>query len=77
MWKANARETGDAHVGVREFQDALGEENQSDGKTNEKEAGWAGRGLKQEAERRVHKVGEERFLTSQTPFGMTNGVKHH
>lgn len=50
MRKTNAGEAVDSHVGIGEFQDALGEENEADGKANEKEAGGASRGLGEEAE---------------------------
>ena len=47
----------DAHFGIGEFEDALGEEDQADGEADEEDTRGASVGLEEEAAERVHGKG--------------------
>lgn len=52
--KSDLRETNDAHVRVDRLEKALGQKNQSHGKTNQQNIGRASRRSEEETERCVH-----------------------
>src|SRR5215472_8451138 len=52
--KADASETFDAHFGIGKFEEALGEEDQADGKADDEDTRRASVGLEEEAAERVH-----------------------
>jgi len=55
--KADASETFDAHFGIGKFEEALGEEDQADGKADDEDTRRASVGLEEEAAERVHGKG--------------------
>src|SRR5215470_6216217 len=68
MREADSREACDPHVQVDEFEDALGQEDESNGQADEEGGGRAGGGLEEKAEERVH--GREIELWTE------KGLKH-